>query len=100
MNYKISLSESAKNDIKRNAKWYNKKTKGLGKRFTQSISDITHHLKIHPNTFQIRYKSIRFAIPKTFPFLVLYKVEERKKVVQIIAVVHSAEDPKKYNNIT
>ena len=51
MNFSVIISESAKQDIRRSAVWYNHKSKGLGKRFTQSINETIKFLKNHPQIY-------------------------------------------------
>ncbi len=94
-NYKVIISASAKADVKENAEWYNKKQKGLGKRFAQSIKECIRTIQIQPTSFQIRYKNNRVALPQTFPYLVVYTINDNNKTISIIAVFHSSQNPEK-----
>lgn len=87
--------DSAKDDIKNSAQWYNKQQVGLGKRFTKSIKDCIIAIKLQPESFQIRYKDIRAGIPYKFPYLVIYYIDYEKQTVKIIAVFHSSQNPDK-----
>ena len=93
MNYKVVISISAKDDIKKSAQWYNKQQAGLGKRFTKSIKDCINAIKLQPESFQIRYKNNRAGIPYKFPYLVIYYIDYQKQIVKIIAVFHSSKNP-------
>jgi len=95
MNYKVIISDSAKNDIKDSALWYNKQQAGLGKRFTKSIKDCINAIQLLPESFQIRYKNNRAGIPYKFPYLVIYNVNKDDKTISIIAVFHSSKNPEK-----
>ena len=95
-NYKVIISASSKADIKENAEWYNKKQKGLGKRFAQSIKECIRTIQIQPKSFQIRYKNNRVALPQTFPYLIVYDIHSNKKIIIIIAVFHSSQNPEKW----
>jgi len=96
--YKAIVSESAKADIKESAKWYNKQQKGLGKRFTQSIKECVKIIQQQPESFQERYKNNRIGIPEKFPYLIIYNVDNNNKVVVIIAVFHSSQNPQKWQS--
>ena len=73
--YKVIISDSAKTDISKSAKWYNKQQKGLGKRFTQSIKDCVKAIQLQTDSFQIRYKNSRVGVPVKFPYLVIYNID-------------------------
>ena len=98
MNYKVIISDSAKADMKKAALWYHQKQKGLGKRFTQSIRKCVNIIKFQPESFQIRYKNNRVGIPDKFPYLIIYNINKDKKTIRIIAIIHSSQNPEKWNN--
>lgn len=93
MNYKVVVSDSAKNDIKDSALWYNRQQAGLGKRFTKSIKNCINAIKLQPESFQIRYKDNRAGIPYKFPYLIIYYIDYEKQTVKIIAVFRSSKNP-------
>lgn len=97
-NYKVIISDSAKTDIKENAKWYNKQQGGLGKRFTQSIKECVKIIQLQPESFQIRYKNNRAGISDKFPYLIIYNVNKDNKTISIIAVFHSSQNPEKWKS--
>jgi plasmid stabilization system protein ParE len=43
--------------------------------------------------FAVKYKGIRCAVIKKFPFSIFYLVEEEQQKVNIIAVLHNAQNP-------
>ncbi|MBI9039714.1 MAG: type II toxin-antitoxin system RelE/ParE family toxin [Bacteroidales bacterium] len=94
-NYKVIISDSAKEDIKENARWYNKQQKGLGNRFIQNIKECIKIIQLKPESFQIRYKNMRAGIPDKFPYLIIYNVNKDNKTISIIAVFHSSKNPEK-----
>jgi len=95
MNYKVIISGSAKEDIKENARWYNKQQKGLGKRFIQNIKECIKIIQLQPESFQISYKNKRAGIPDKFPYLIICNVNKDNKTISIIAVFHSSQKPEK-----
>jgi plasmid stabilization system protein ParE len=95
MNYKVVISDSAKEDIKESAQWYNKQQNGLGRRFVRSIRKCIDVVRVQPESFQIRYKDNRVAIPEVFPFLIVYNLNKNDKIIRIIAVFHTSLNPDK-----
>ncbi|MBS1935209.1 MAG: type II toxin-antitoxin system RelE/ParE family toxin, partial [Bacteroidetes bacterium] len=45
--------------------------------------------------YSIRYKNYREAILSIFPFIVIYRINKKKKIVFIISVFHSKRNPKR-----
>lgn len=91
--YKTLMLPRAKEDIREASKWYNKQQQGLGKRFTKQIRDSVALIKHNPYAFNIRYKEVRTAIVRVFPYMIHYIIEEENKRIVIIAVFHTSLYP-------
>ena len=52
--YESIILPLAKEDIREAAKWYNKKQKGLGKRFTAEVRENVHFIRQNPKASNIR----------------------------------------------
>ena len=52
----------------------------------------------NPMIFQARYKQIRQAPVRDFPIQVHYLVEEKAKMVVVLAVLHAARNPQIWKN--
>ncbi len=68
--YKSVILPLAKQDILDAARWYNKQSPGLGRRFTHEVRDIVQYIRQNPAAFGIRYDQIRTAVLKVFPFMI------------------------------
>ena len=91
--YKVIILPLAKKDIKEAALWYNKKQKGLGKRFTKEIRRKTNLLRQEPYEVAIRYDDVRTAILDVFPYMIHYSIDESQKLIVISAVLHTSRSP-------
>ncbi len=91
--YKAIILPLAKQDITEAALWYNKKQKGLGKRFTAHVRETVYYIKQNPEAFNVRYDKVRTAILNVFPFMIHYTVDEKNKIVVIAAVLHTSRNP-------
>lgn len=91
--YKSIILPLAKEDIREAAKWYNKKSQGLGKRFTAEIREKVRFIKQNPIASNIRYDNVRAAVLNIFPYMVHYTVDEANKTVVVSAVFHTSRNP-------
>jgi plasmid stabilization system protein ParE len=94
--YSVVILPSAKEDIQNAAKWYNKRSTGLGRRFSSEVRLVTKQIQENPNTFNIRYKDIRTAVLKNFPFMIHYLIDEKNENIVILAVFHTSLNPIKW----
>ena len=95
MTYKVEMLFSAQQDVLISAKQYNKKQKGLGKKFVQRVKEARKTLAHNPY-FVKRYKNIHTVPLEQFPFLVHFVIDERKKMVTIYAVLHTSLNPDRF----
>jgi plasmid stabilization system protein ParE len=91
--FEVVILPIAKRDIQEAALWYDKRKKGLGKKFTASIRQKMNLLKTHPFSTSIRYDEIRTAVLDIFPYMMHYSVDESKKIILISAVLHTSRNP-------
>ncbi len=98
MSYKIKLKAEAKLDIQETIAWYDEQQAKLGTRFYKTIQDTFKQLKENPYLNAIRYKNIRTAIVKKYPFMVHYFVNEDNKIVVVLAVFHTSSNPQIWKN--
>lgn len=53
--FKVIILPAAKQDIKDAADWYNKRQKGLGKRFTTEVREKVQFITKNPLAVAVRY---------------------------------------------
>ena len=93
MNYNLIILPKAAKDIGNAAKWYNKKSLGLGNRFVFNVNKKATFIKIMPYSFAIKYGNVRTTLVDKFPYLIHYFVDEINKEVLILAVLHTSRNP-------
>ena len=93
MVFRVVITRSAFIDTFDGIEWYEKQTKGLGKKFYESIQKAYKTIRQNPY-FQIRYDDVRCLPLKKFPYLVHFVVEEERKRVVILGVICTHRDPK------
>jgi len=98
MYFTTIIEEDAIEDIQEIINWYEKKQKGLGKRFFSAMSAQIETLKIKPEKFQIRYLDVRCLVLAKWPFLIHYNINKDLGLVNIFAVLHTSKNPKIWKN--
>lgn len=75
--------------------WYEEKQTGLGDRFREEVGRTIGYILENPYFFQKKHKNYREATTRIFPFLLIYTIDEDKKIVIITAIFHSSRNPQK-----
>jgi plasmid stabilization system protein ParE len=93
MPYSLFYFSDVKQDVKEAKTWYKEQQDGLEKRFADSIKTAISKLQKNPFAYAVRYKNIRIAHPKIFPYGIHFYTDETKKQIVIIAIVHNKRHP-------
>jgi len=86
---KIAASEMAEAHA-----WYELQSPGLGVEFSSTISKYLDRISQNPDLYPLVTDDIRQAILNRFPFCIYYKIRNQKVIV--LAIFHSARDPKNW----
>lgn len=94
--FQVVILPLARDDIREAAKWYNSKLMGLGVRFTKEIREKVKFISGNPYACAIRHGFTRTAVLRSFPFLIHYSIDNKKKLIIISAVLHTSRNPKSW----
>jgi plasmid stabilization system protein ParE len=95
--YRTIFSSKAQREIAESWNWYEDRQLGLGDRFLNEIAEHIRKIEQTPIKFPIRFKSYRETPVPVFPFLIIYRINEKKKIIRIVSVFHTSRNPtKKY----
>ena len=92
MKYRVEFRKEAYLDILEAIEWYEKRREGLGDEFFIAIENEKHFIETNPYHYEDKYKGIRKAITKRFPFIIYYRIESRNTVL-VYAVLHMKRSP-------
>lgn len=95
MNFKSVFSDRALQELADSWTWYEEQQHGLGDRFTDTILKTIQQLEENPAKGLSRSKIYKEAIVRTFPFLVIYRIDTQEKTIFIHSIFHSNRNPKK-----
>jgi len=96
--YSSIISSRAQKEIIVSWEWYEERQQGLGDRFLQEITTRIKDIENYPNRFPSRYKYYKEALVATFPFIIIYRINTRKRSIRIVSIFHTARNPKKKYN--
>jgi plasmid stabilization system protein ParE len=96
--FETSISSRAQKEISEAWSWYEERQQGLGDRFVKEVITRIKEIEQHPERYPNRYKSYKETLIKTFPYLIIYRINKRKKLILIVSVFHTALNPGKSIN--
>ena len=96
MSYIYRLHPLTKQDYDEAYEWYEDKQKGLGERFLRAVRKKIEEIALHHEAYgskgNIKFREAEVDI---FPYLIVYKLNKRKKEIYISSIHHSKKHPRK-----
>ena len=87
--YKALYLDEVKNDIISAKQWYAKQQKNLDAKFVAAVKGTLSNILETPFAYAVRYKNVRIAHTKIFPYNIHFYIDETKKQIVIIGVIHN-----------
>lgn len=81
-------------DVREAAGWYDRRTEGLGDRFTEAVRDAVNSVIADPERFAVTSVGLRYVRIQHFPYVVLFDLVDGLLV--LLAVVHTARSMEKW----
>jgi len=95
MQYSITFSEEAEEDIFSAYLWYEQQREGLGHEFKNAVKNASLSIQSNPLFYSFRSENIRGCKTKRFPYLILFFVEGNN--ILVISVFHDSRKPLNYS---
>ncbi|WP_395061273.1 hypothetical protein [Flavobacterium sp.] len=76
-------------DIQEAKIWYKEQKEGLEIEFALAIEIAIQKILTMPSSYSPRYKNVRIAHPKTFPYNIHFYIDENNKNVVFTAIIHN-----------
>ena len=98
MKWQVFSRPEAENDVIEIAAWYDSHRAGLGDRFVEEFLAVLDELAINPLLHCRRHprKNIRWRYSRSFPYRVIYEVNEVEKIVVVAAVLHAVRHDREW----
>ena len=87
--YKALYLDEVQIDIFIAKQWYAEQQKGLDTKFAASVKETLSNILEMPLIYAVRYKNVRIAHTKIFPYSIHFYIDETKAQVVIIGIVHN-----------
>lgn len=81
-------------DVQEAKIWYKEQKEGLEVEFAFAIETAIYKVLKMPTSYSLRYKNIRIAHPKIFPYNIHFYIDEVNKIVVFTAIAHNKRHPK------
>jgi len=75
-------------DILEAKRWYAEQRTGLDARFTAAVKETVTNILKMPSSYAVRYRNVRIAHTKVFPYNIHFYIDEEKSQVVIIGIIH------------
>ena len=89
----VIVNDAVADEIQEAVDYYKVKQKSLGTRFYNSAKKLLKSLEQDALLYQVKYKDIRCAKVKKFPYLIHYNVNEKKNTVYVYALICTYKNP-------
>jgi mRNA-degrading endonuclease RelE of RelBE toxin-antitoxin system len=87
--YKAFFLTEVQNDIFWAKQWYSEQQKNLDTKFVIAIKETLESIIKMPSAYAVRYRNVRIAHTKTFPYNIHFYIDEPKTQVVIIGIIHN-----------
>ena len=98
MRYHLVNKPAATSDIEDTVDYYKIISTDLANRFIDRLEEAKKHITENPEAFQIKYKNVRTILLKQFPYHIHYIVDNSKKQIIVLAIIHAYRNPKDYTS--
>jgi mRNA-degrading endonuclease RelE of RelBE toxin-antitoxin system len=94
MIFRIELHPSALKELDDSYKWYQARSEGLGVRFITFVNKRLTDIADHPERYAKKKDSFREATVDVFPFIIIYEVLKKEKVIFVSYIFHAKRNPR------
>lgn len=96
--FSIIFSSRAQKEVSQAWEWYEERQQHLGDRFLKELMHRIRLIEQNPERYPTKYKSYKETPVSVFPFLIIYRLNRKKKSARIVSVFHTSLNPKKKFN--
>lgn len=93
MSYKIKLLPIAYSDLLKAKKWYHDKNPTLAEEFKTEVNKEIDYIGKYPERYKLKYLELRQSLVTRFPYAIFYLLEEERKEIIILGVLHTHRNP-------
>lgn len=95
MAFKIMVSKRAQREVENAMDYYAEINKSLAHKFYTCIKQVYSQLEVNPYYKKI-HNNFRIVPVETFPFIIIFHINEGNKNIKILACFHTSRNTKNY----
>ena len=96
LSFPVILRDEAEADMAEAALWYERRSLGLGAEFVRSVDACLALVSRQPTLFPAIHREARMALPRRFPYLIIYRVFP--DFISVVAVIHGKRHPRRWKS--
>ncbi|WP_372798727.1 type II toxin-antitoxin system RelE/ParE family toxin [Pontiella sp.] len=89
--YPVRFHSEAYDEMAEAAKYYERQSEGLGKRFLDAVNTAVRHIQLKPALYTDLLPGRKRCLVQSFPFGIIYRI--KNSTIEIIAVAHTSREP-------
>lgn len=93
MSFTFRLSTKAFVEYYDAYEWYEEQLSGLGVRFEKAIENQINLIISKPLHYPEKRKGYRESVVKDFPYLIVYRINNRDQIIHILSIFHTSRHP-------
>lgn len=93
MTYRLVYHRLARKELVEAVKWYEEKSAGRGEKFMRFIIAKLAYLQENGERYPVTKGYFREFFVDSYPFIIVFRLNKRKKVLFIAAVFHTSRNP-------
>jgi plasmid stabilization system protein ParE len=97
MSYTFVNKPAVNYDIEDVVDYYKSINPELATAFLDRVEEAKKYIVDFPLAFQIKYKNVRTVLLEQFPYHIHYIVDDAKKQIVVLAIIHAYRNPKNYS---
>jgi plasmid stabilization system protein ParE len=97
MSYAFVNKPAVNYDIENIVDYYKNINPELSTAFLDRMEEAKKCIADFPLAFQIKYKNVRTFLLEQFPYHIHYIVDDSKKQIVVLAIIHAYRNPKDYS---
>ena len=95
MAYSFEIRQEAVKEFTDVFVWYEEQQTGLGESFKIKVYNKLNQVCNNPLHYRSHYRNFHESLTDTFPFIIVYTIDEKKGMITVIAIFHTSRNPKK-----
>lgn len=95
MSYGVILVRRAQDEWEDSVEWYRKRSHKAATGFITNFEEAVQLISSAPDRWPEYHKDFRECLVRDYPFTIVYRVDDKAKLVIIISVFHQSRHPKR-----